>query len=124
MPCSYPLHIIVQSYVLVVLPESVVFAFVPGSHKLDCGPYSKVKWAKSMPGHRTFPGEAGTAIVFNAYGWHTSMDIQTDGARKSIILIYEKSTPNRGSPDRSAAIANYCVTPERRRLFGLEAYES
>jgi len=124
VPFSNPLHIKVQIYVHDVLPESGEFAFVPGSHKLDSGPYPKVKRARSMPGHRTFPGEAGTAIIFNTYGCHTSMDIQTGIARKSIILIYEKSTPNRVSPDRFAAIANYCVTPQRRRLFSLEAYES
>ena len=120
VPFSNPLHIKVQIYVHDVLPESGEFAFVPGSHKLDSGPYSKVKWAKSMPGHRTFPGEAGTAIVFNAYGWHTSMDIQTDVARKSIILIYEKFTTERHDPNRCARLAPQLTAAARRRLFGLE----
>ena len=77
-----------------------------------------------MPGHKAFPGQAGTAIVFNSYGWHTSMDSQTDAIRKSIILIYEKSTPNRIGPGTFASISSCCVTPQRRRLFSLEAYDT
>ena len=73
-----------------------------------------------MPGHKTFPGSAGTAIMFNSYGWHAAMDNPTGKPRKSIILIYEKYTPNRVSPEAHAAIAHYCTTPERRRLFSLE----
>ena len=122
VPFSNPLHIKVQIYVHDVLPGSGEFAFVPGSHKPDSGRYSKVNRSKSMPGHKAFPGQAGTAIAFNSHGWHTSMDNQTDAIRKSIILIYEKSTPKRISPDTFASISNCCVTPQRRRLFSLEAY--
>ena len=124
VPFSNPLHIKVQIYVHDVLPESGEFAFVPGSHKPNSGPYPKVKRSKSMPGHQAFPSKAGTAIVFNSYGWHTSMDNHTNVARKSIILIYEKSTPNRISPDTFASIANYCQTQQRRKLFGLEKYDT
>ena len=120
VPHSHPLHIKVQVYVNDVEPKCGEFAFVPGSHKPGAGPYSKVPRLESMPGHKTFPGKAGTAIMFNSYGWHAAMDNPTGKPRKSIILIYEKYTPNRVSPEAHAAIAHYCTTPERRRLFSLE----
>ena len=66
------------------------FAFVPGSHKRTAGPYTRPVFQESMPGHRTFVGAAGTAVMFNAYGWHAAMDNHSGIPRKSIILIYEK----------------------------------
>ncbi len=115
-----PLHIKVQIYVNDVEPGCGEFAFVPGSHKPNVGPYSRPKWQESMPGHKTLPGKAGTAIMFNTYGWHTAMDNHSDTPRKSIILIYEKRTPGRVDAKRFASIAHYCTTPQRRKLFSLE----
>ena len=117
---SNPLHIKVQIYVNDVAPGCGEFAFVPRSHKPDAGPYKRPLRQESMPGHKTFPGKAGTAIMFNSYGWHVSMDNASDVPRKSIILIYEKRTPGRVAPDRFASIASYCQTSERRKLFSLE----
>ena len=124
VPLSNPLHIKVQIYVHDVLPKSGEFAFVPASHKPSSGPYPKVRRPSSMPGYKAFPSKAGTAIVFNSYGWHTSMDNHTNVARKSIILIYEKSTPKRISPDTFVSIANHCKTKQRRKLFSLEKYDT
>ena len=124
VPLSNPLHIKVQIYVHDVLPKSGEFAFVPASHKPSSGPYPKVKRPSSMPGYKAFPSNAGTAIVFNSYGWHTSMDNHTNIARKSIILIYEKSTSERISPDTFASIAQHCKTKQRRKLFSLEKYDT
>jgi hypothetical protein len=121
VPHSNPLHIKVQVYVNDVEPGAGEFAFVPGSHKPDAGPYSKAQRLEAMPGHRRFPGKAGTAIMFNSYGWHTAMDNPTDTPRKSLILIYEKRTPERVDPKRFASIAHLCTTSERRKLFSLEA---
>ncbi|MCZ6681415.1 MAG: phytanoyl-CoA dioxygenase family protein [Candidatus Poribacteria bacterium] len=121
VPQSNPLHIKVQIYVNDVEPGCGEFSFVPGSHKPDAGPYSRVHRLESMPGHKTFPGKAGSAIMFNSYGWHTAMDNHTDTPRKSIILIYEKRTPERVDSKRFTSIAHYCTTPERRQLFGLES---
>jgi ectoine hydroxylase len=117
---SNPLHIKVQIYVDDVTEKSGEFAYVPGSHRLDSGPYARPKFAESMPGHLRLPGKAGTAIVFNSYGWHTAMDNSTSTPRKSIILIYEKRTPEKVKPESFKAIEPYCVTPQRRALFGLE----
>ena len=114
-----PLHIKVQIYVNDVEPGCGEFAFVPASHKPDAGPYSRTKYQEQMPGHKRFPGKAGTAIMFNSYGWHTAMDNHTDTPRKSIILIYEKRTPERVDPKRFASIAHLCKTPERRKVFCL-----
>lgn len=116
---SNPLHIKVQIYVDDVDERSGEFAYVPGSHLAGSGPYARPKLGESMPGHRRLPGRAGTAIVFNSYGWHTAMDNETATPRKSIILIYEKRTPEKVRPFKS--IEKYCTTPERRALFGLEA---
>ena len=124
VPLSNPLHIKVQIYVHDVLPKSGEFAFVPASHKPSSGPYPKVRRPSSMPGYKAFPSKAGTAIVFNSYGWHTSMDNHTNIARKSIILIYEKSTSERISPDTFASIAQHCKTKQRRKLFSLEKYDT
>ena len=117
---SNPLHIKVQIYVDDVGEKSGEFAYVPGSHLADSGPYARPKLGESMPGHRRLPGAAGTAIVFNSYGWHTAMDNTTSTPRKSIILIYEKRTPEKVRPEAFRAIEQYCATPERRALFGLE----
>ena len=120
VPHSNPLHIKVQVYVNDVEPEAGEFAFVPGSHKPDAGPYSKTQRLEAMPGHKRFPGKAGTAIMFNSYGWHTAMNNHTDTPRKSLILIYEKRTQERVDSKRFASIAHLCTTPERRKLFSLE----
>lgn len=120
VPQSNPLHIKVQVYVNDVEPESGEFAYVPGSHKPGAGPYSRAQRLEAMPGHKRFPGRAGTAIMFNSYGWHTAMDNYTETSRKSLILIYEKRTPGRVDSERFSSIANLCTTPGRRKLFGLE----
>ena len=120
VPQSNPLHIKVQIYVNDVPSDCGEFAYVPGSHKPDAGPYTTPTRGESMPGHRLLPGKAGTAIVFNSYGWHAAMDNRGSGARRSIILIYEKRTPERVNPKKFASIADLCQTPERQALFGLE----
>lgn len=120
VPQTHPLHIKVQVYVNDVAPGAGEFAYVPGSHKPDAGPYSRVHRLEAMPGHKRFPGRAGTAIMFNARGWHVGMDNHTGVPRKSIILIYEKRTPNRMRPEAFAPIAQHLKTPERRRLFSQE----
>ncbi len=120
VPQSNPLHIKVQIYVDDVGEQCGEFAYVPGSHKAASGPYVRPKLGESMPGHKKLPGSAGTAIAFNAYGWHTAMDNRSNTPRKSIILIYEKRTPAKLKPEAFASIAQHCTTPERRALFGLE----
>ena len=114
-----PLHIKVQIYVEDVTPGTGEFAFVPGSHKPASGPYASPHRTESMPGNKTFPGPAGTAIMFNSYGWHTAMD-NAGHVRKSIILIYEQRDPGNMRGDNFSAIADKCTTPERRALFRLE----
>jgi ectoine hydroxylase-related dioxygenase (phytanoyl-CoA dioxygenase family) len=121
VPRTNPLHVKVQIYINDVAPGAGEFAYVPGSHRPDAGPYTRVKRLEAMPGHRRFPGRAGTAIMFNTYGWHAGMDNPTGVPRKSIILIYEKYTPGRVKPEAYASIARHLHTPERRRLFSLEA---
>ena len=114
-----PLHIKVQIYVEDVAPGTGEFAFVPGSHAPGSGPYSRPRLQHSMPGLKTFPAAAGSAIIFNTRGWHTAMD-NGGTTRKSIILIYEKRTPGKVKPQTWAPIAHRCTTPARRALFGLE----
>ena len=115
-----PLHVKVQVYIDDVNPDSGAFAFVPGSHKPDAGPYPHVRLQETMPGHKILAGAAGTAIMFNTYGWHTSMNNRTSTARKSIILTWEKCTPDRLEwSERYRPLADR-LSPERRYLFGLE----
>ena len=73
-----------------------------------------------MPGYRVFYGRAGTALLFNSYGMHTSMLNRSITPRRSIILIYEKFTAGQFNPERFARLAPVLTTPGRRRLFGLE----
>ena len=47
------------------------------------------------------------------------MDNRTRTARKSIIMGYD-STREQAAPGKFAALARFCTTPERRKLFGLE----
>ncbi len=115
-----PTHLKIQLYVEDVSADGGPFAFVPGSHKLDSGPYPPVRQLESMPGHRTFPGSAGSAILFDSFGLHTSMVNRTGRARKSIILIYEKWSAEKFAGQRYAHLAERLDTPLRRRLFGLE----
>lgn len=121
VPHTTPLHMKVQIYLNDVGPGEGAFAYVPGSHKPGAGPYPTHHRMDSMPGHRIFTGRAGTAILFNSYGWHTAMLNETPTPRKSIILIYEKWSRMRFDPNRFASVADRCDTPARRRLFSLEA---
>ena len=121
VPKTNPLHIKVQIYVNDVAHGAGEFAYVPGSHRPESGPYSRVKNSDAMPGHKRFAGKAGTAIMFNAAGWHVAMDNKTRAFRKSIILIYEQHTADRMKPEAHASIASRLHTEERRRLFSLEA---
>ncbi|MDE2848668.1 MAG: phytanoyl-CoA dioxygenase family protein [Gemmatimonadota bacterium] len=116
---DHPLHIKVQVYVNDVERGGGEFAYVPGSHRPGAGPYPRVKSLEAMPGHRRFPGRAGTAVMFNTYGWHVAMENHTGIPRKSIILTYEKRTPGKINPGRYAHIAPSLNTPDRRRLFGM-----
>ena len=115
-----PLHIKVQVYVNDVEPDCGEFGYVPKSHKADAGLYNRPNYLKSMPGYKTFPGGAGTAIIFNTYGLHTAMDNHSGIARKSMILTYEKRAPDRVDAQTFAPISDHCTTPERRRLFSLQ----
>ena len=117
---SNPLHLKVQIYLDDVGEDEGPFGFVPGSHKPDNHPLPQVRNLEDMPGHRTFPGSAGTAIVFNSYGLHTSMVNRTRKARKSIILIYEVFSEDKFDPERYAFLADRLTTPEKRRLFGMD----
>lgn len=121
VPHTTPLHMKVQIYVDDVPANGGAFGYVPGSHKPDVGSCPVVRPLDAMPGHRVFPGKAGDAVLFNSYGWHTSMVNQTPNPRKSIILIYEKWSKDRVAPDRWKSIADKCATPARRRLFSLDA---
>ena len=117
---SNPLHMKVQLYLDDVGEDEGPFAYVPGSHKPENHPLPQVRHLADMPGHRTFPGSAGTAIVFNSWGMHTSMVNRTRKARKSIILIYEVFTEEKFDPERYFYLADRLKTAERRRLFGLD----
>ena len=87
-PFDQPQQIKVQIYVDDVAADGGPFAFVPGSHKPGSGPCELSGGLETMPGHKVFPGPAGTAILFNTCGWHTSMINRTDRPRRSIILAY------------------------------------
>ena len=120
VPHTNPLHLKVQIYLNDVGPGQGAFAYVPGSHLATAGPYPSVDQLNDMPGHRIFYARAGTAMLFDSYGMHTSMVNRGPSPRRSIILIYEKFTEERHDPNRCAQLAPQLTTPERRRLFGLE----
>ena len=88
-----PQHIKLQLYVEDVPADGGAFGFVPGSHKPDAGPYPVYDVLEDLPGHQVFSGAAGTVILFNNYGWHTSMVNTTPLPRKSIILSYGVKQP-------------------------------
>lgn len=87
-PFDQPQQVKVQIYVDDVAADGGPFAFVPGSHKPGSGPCELTGGLETMPDHKVFPGPAGTAILFNTRGWHTSMINRTDRPRRSIILAY------------------------------------
>ena len=120
VPHTTPLHMKVQIYIEDVPVDGGAFGYVPGSHKPDVGPCPVVRPLDAMPGHAAYPGKAGDAVLFNSYGWHTSMVNRTRKPRKSIILIYEKWSRDRVPTDRFATIADHCTTQDRRRLFSLD----
>jgi hypothetical protein len=118
VPHTNPLHMKLQIYVEDVPEDGGAFAYVPGSHKPDAGPCPQPRPLDAMPGRKVFPGKAGDAILFNSYGWHTSMVNETSSARKSIILIFEQWTEGRVASGRNVSIADRLTTPARRKLFG------
>ena len=89
-----PKSIKLQLYVEDVPADGGAFAFVPGSHKPDADPYPVYDVLTDMPGHLVFAGAAGTAILFDNHGWHTSMMNTTQVPRKSIILSYGVRQPD------------------------------
>jgi len=122
VPRTNPLHLKIQIYLSDVGPTDGAFAYVPGSHLHSADLYPAVSQLEDMPGHRIFCGEAGTTLLFNSYGMHTSMRNHGPRPRHSIILIYEKFTRQKFDPRRFAHIEQMLKTPERRRLFGLESF--
>ena len=120
VPHTTPLHMKVQVYIEDVPADGGAFGYVPGSHKPGVGPCPKPRPLGAMPGHKVFAGKAGDAVLFNSYGWHTSMVNTTGQPRKSIILIYERWSEGKVTPDRYAAIADKLTTLARRKLFSLD----
>ena len=119
VPTGHVLHMKVQVYVDDAPTDGGAFAYVPGSYRPDTGPYPRVRDQAAMPGHKVLPGAAGTAILFSAYGWHTSMVNRTDTPRRSIILIYEKRA-GQALVGPEVPYADQLTTTERRRFFRLE----
>jgi ectoine hydroxylase-related dioxygenase (phytanoyl-CoA dioxygenase family) len=124
IPHTQPQHIKVQVYVDDVPPNGGAFAYVPGSHQPNADPCPVVHQLERMPGHKVFPGKAGTAILFSTYGWHTSMVNKSQRPRKSIILGYSGRHEDKYDPQRYAEIADRLTTAQRRKLFCLESYSS
>lgn len=119
MHCDHPLCLTIQIYLNDVVRQGGEFAYVPGSHKPRSGPYPGVTHLTSMPGHRAYPGRAGMAILFNSYGWHTSMDNLTEVPRKSLFLRYRKNEASRKTSGSLAPIADHGVPSKGCPLFGL-----
>lgn len=115
-----PLHMKVQIYLDDTDAEGGAFAYIPGSHLPEAGPYPLVRDPASMPGHRVYGGSAGSAVLFNSYGMHTSMVNRSDRPRRSIILIYEIFSEKMFAPEQYARFAGHLDTPDRRQLFRLE----
>ena len=119
MPQTKTLHIKLQIYADDVDVDEGVFSYIPGSHKKDAGPFPTVRWLENMPGHHLLPGKAGTAIIFNCYGWHTAMVNRSQKRRRSIILCY--ATTKEGLENNVyEAISDKLTSPERRKLFRME----
>ncbi|HCR18876.1 MAG TPA: hypothetical protein DIU35_15450 [Candidatus Latescibacteria bacterium] len=119
VPQTKTLHIKLQIYVDDVGPDDGVFSYIPGSHKKDAGPFPTVRWLENMPGHHLLPGKAGTAIIFNCYGWHTAMVNRSQKQRRSIILCYA-TTKEDMEMNAYASISDRLTTPERKKLFRME----
>lgn len=122
---SFPLHIKVQTYVNDVGEERGAFAYVPGSQKEGAGPYPRVKRLDAMPGIKPLPGKAGTAIIFNCYGWHTALINRTTTPRKSLISSYcvfneLKDQYSKRGPEwtESREKLKKLLSRERESLFG------
>ena len=98
------------------------FAYIPGSHRPGSGPFGIPARQGDMPGMVRFTGRAGTAIMFNCYGWHTALDNDGSVPRKSIILTYHQRTEaDRVERSPFEFLRERCAGDERRRLFCLEA---
>ena len=122
---NFPLNIKVQIYVNDVGEERGAFAYVPGSHKEGAGPYPGVKRLDAMPGIKPLPGKAGTAVIFNCYGWHTSLVNRTTTPRKSLISGYcvfnelrDKYSPRGPEWTQQRESLKKLLSPERQDLFG------
>lgn len=109
-----------QLYVDDVPPESGEFAYLPGSHLKKTNTGYRTGRNEILEGHITFPGTAGTAILFDNRGLHTAMDNTTSDPRRSIIMGFEEALKDQQPSDQFTGIADKLETSERRRLFRLE----
>ena len=121
-PHDRHLHIKIQIYLNDMARGGGEFAYVPGSHKPDAGPFPEPRRQEDMPQMVRFTGAAGTAIMFNCYGWHTALDNNSTIPRKSIIITYHQRAEG-DDIDRSPFkyLESQCTTDERRRLLCLQA---
>lgn len=119
----HPYFVRVMIYLTDVAEDGGCFGYVPGSHRLDgeaiVSPPT-FKDPNEMPNHVKFPGPAGTAVIFNAYGWHTALPNHSNATRKCLQYGYCHAWVqflNKALAPEDAE--SHATTPLRRQLFGL-----
>ncbi len=109
-----------------VEPEGGCLAYVPGSHRLDqmtiVNP-PRFDDAGKMPNHVRFAVRAGTAVVFNSYGWHARLPNNSPSGRPRRTLQYgycHAWVQFMSQPLAPRSAESVATTDLRRQLFGLK----
>jgi len=106
-----------------VSPDGGCFAYIPGSHKLDMATILRGPWCKETqkrPDYVSFPGKAGTAILFNAYGWHTALPNSGSRERKALQYGYCHGWVQFfGKAAKPKRVEELATTDLRKQLFGI-----
>jgi ectoine hydroxylase-related dioxygenase (phytanoyl-CoA dioxygenase family) len=114
----------VMIYLSDVGEDGGCFAYVPGSHRLDVATIVSppvFEDPEMMPQHVKFPGPAGTAIVFNAYGWHTALPNKSEATRKCLQYGYCHAWVQFLNTAKAPHdVERLATTGLRRQLFGLQ----
>ncbi|SFJ49341.1 Ectoine hydroxylase-related dioxygenase, phytanoyl-CoA dioxygenase (PhyH) family [Paenibacillus sp. UNC496MF] len=95
-------------------------AFLPGSNRMRNDELPAAEKPEDMPGHARMNVKAGTAVIFNAYTYHSALSNVSDVTRRSLIYNYAQSCLRTWPGyEPSEALKAAAATNMRKMLLGV-----